>query len=254
MAIDPDHLLALDIPAVEQSYTERDTMLYALGIGYGHDPLDEKALRYCYEKDLRAAPTMPVAIAHPGFWMRDLDTGIDWKKIVHGEQELELHGEIPVAARVVSKARVTDVIDKGPGKGAVVIFERDLIDADSNRLIATMRQSNFCRGDGGFSKGAAPTAARPPAPSPQAGAPDMVVNLPTRPETALIGRLCADPNPLHVEVAAARAAGFDRPILHGLISYGIAAHAIVKAVCDFDASRLRRISCRFAGIIYPGKP
>src|SRR5262249_44212601 len=126
MTIDYDRLMALDIPDVEQSYTARDTILYALALGYGYDPLNELALNYCYEKTLKSAPTMPLVVSHPGFWMRDLDTGIEASKIVHGEQSLELHRPLPVSGRTVGRTRVTEIIDKGPGRGAVVLFRRQL--------------------------------------------------------------------------------------------------------------------------------
>jgi acyl dehydratase len=250
MAISPQKLLALEIPKGEQRYAERDTMLYALGIGYGCDPLDQEALRYCYEDGLRAAPTLPLVLCHPGFWMRDLDTGIDWRRVVHGEQELALHDDLPVAGTVRSETRIVDVIDKGPGKAAIIIFERDLFNSRSGALIATMRQTNFCQGQGGFggdNRETAPLLLTPERPA------DKVIDLPTRPETALLYRLSADSNPLHADPAAARIAGFDRPILHGLATFGIVAHSIVKGVCGYDGALLRNIAGRFTGIVYPGE-
>jgi acyl dehydratase len=250
MALDPDKLMRINIPDVEQHYSERDTMLYALGLGYGHDPLNEYALSYCYEKALRAVPTMPLVLAHPGFWMRDLDTGIDYTKIVHSAQELTLHGKISIAGAVYSHTEVVDIIDKGVARGAIVVFRRQLYDRATGELLATMHQSNLCRGDGGF--GTPPSGALPHQPLPPESA-HMVVELPTRPETALLYRLSADPNPLHVEPTAARDAGFPRPILHGLASFGVVGHAILKAVCDYNAERIRSISGRFSGPVFPGE-
>jgi acyl dehydratase len=249
MSIDRDKLLAIEIPTCEQDFTERDTMLYALSIGYGHDPLDKAALRYCYEHDLRAAPTLPFVLCHPGFWMRDLDTGIDWRRIVHGEQELELHGPIPVAGHLMSRTRVVDVIDKGKDKGAVVVFDRELLDAGSGTRIATMRQTNLCRGDGGFGGTNRQMIASSPAP---VRAPDIVVSLATIPEAALLYRLSADPNPLHADPEMARIAGFERPILHGLATLGVVAHAILRAICDYDPRRFKRLRGRFASPVFPG--
>jgi len=249
MTIDPAKLLAIRISA-EQRFSERDAILYALAVGYGHDPLDAAGLRYCYEEGLRAAPTLPIVLGHPGFWMRDLDTGIDWRRVVHGEQELHLHGPIPVSGHVTSETRVVDVIDKGAGRGAVVIFDRVVADASTGTPIATMRQSNFCRGDGGFGGPTRPIAKPTDLPG---GAPDHVVLLPTRPETALLYRMSADLNPLHADPAAARRAGFDRPILHGLASFGLVAHALTKASCGYDGGRLKRMAGRFTGAIFPGE-
>jgi acyl dehydratase len=251
MSIDYDALLNIQIPDVVQTYNERDTMLYALSIGYGFDPLNEAALSFCYERALKTAPTMPLVLAHPGFWMRDLKTGIDWKKVVHGEQLLELHQPLAPAATVLGKSRVTEIVDKGAGKGALVEFERRLFDQASGELLATMRQVNFCRADGGF--GGSSRSARPPASNePPSSAPNHVVDLPTRPEAALIYRLSADPNPLHVDPSAARAAGFPRPILHGLATFGIAGHALLAAVCGYASERIRSLSTRFTKPVFPG--
>jgi acyl dehydratase len=248
--IDLDRLLGLAIPSVEQSYTARDTILYALAVGYGQNPLDERALNYCYEKALKATPTLPLVLAHPGFWMRDLDTGIDYTKVVHGEQSLTLHGPIPVEGKVVSHTKVVDVIDKGRDKGAIVVFDRMLYDVGDGAPIATMRQSNFCREEGGFG-----TTHRPPDPrlTIPNGPPHHVVEIASRPESALLYRLSADPNPLHVEPALARVAGFPRPILHGLASFGMVARALLESVCDYEAARLMSLSARFSGAFFPGE-
>jgi acyl dehydratase len=249
MAIDPDKLLAISISS-RHCFNERDVILYALAVGYGQDPTNEAALRYCYEQGLRATPTLPIVLGHPGFWMRDLDTGIDWRSVVHGEQALELHGPVPVAGEITSETRVVDVIDKGEGRGAVVIFDREIADRATGAPIATLRQTNFCRKDGGFG---GPSREMPKPIVPPDGEPDHVVILQTRPETALLYRQSADPNPLHADPLAARAAGFDRPILHGLATFGFVGHALVKALCDYDGTLLKHMAGRFTGVIYPGE-
>jgi acyl dehydratase len=250
MSIDYDKLLHIEIPDVDQQYSARDTILYALGLGFAYDPLNEDALAFCYEKSLRVVPTLPLVLAHPGFWMRDLDTGIDSSKVVHGEQQIELHKLPAASGHVVSKTQVVEIADKGVGRGAVVTFERQLYDSASRELLATMRQANFCRADGGF--GGPCGTPRAPWQSPTT-APDHIVDLPTRPEMALLYRLSADLNPLHVEPAVARAAGFARPILHGLATLGVACHAILKSVCGYRSERLRSLAARFFSPVYPGE-
>ena len=150
MAIDYDKLKALKIADVEHTYTDKDTMLYALGVGLGHDPLDEKQLDFVYEKNLRALPTFAAVLGYPGFWVRDLDTGIDWVKIVNGEQGVVLHAPLKPKGTVLGQTRIVEVIDKGAGKGALVYTERKVTDKASGELIATVTQTTFCRADGGF--------------------------------------------------------------------------------------------------------
>jgi acyl dehydratase len=250
MAIDFEKLLALEIPEVVQSYTERDVIIYALGVGLGYRPLNERALRFVYEKNLQVLPTMPLVVGHPGFWMRDLPTGIDFTKIVHAEQAIELHRSMAPSGKVIGKTKVTDIIDKGVGRGAIVTFERHLYEFDSRELIAIMRQSNFCRADGGFS-GPTKEVVKP---SDFPGvAPHFVVDLPTRPETALLYRLSADLNPLHIDPKVASAAGFACPILHGMASFAIAGHAILQSVCRYDGARLKALSSRFTSPVIPGE-
>lgn len=234
---------------VRQRYDQKDTMLYALGIGLGQDPEDTRQLRYVYEEGLQAFPTMGVVLAYPGFWVRDPRTGIDWVKVVHGEQRLTVHAPLPASGMVVSRTRNTHVIDKGADKGAIVINERTLHGEDG-ACLATLRQSTFCRGDGGFGQGDASPEPLPPTPDSE---PDLRCELRVAPNAALLYRLNADPNPLHVDPEVARQAGYPRPILHGLCSYGVAAHAIVKSCCDYDASRLTSLNTRFSAPVYPGE-
>ncbi|MGE4238985.1 MaoC/PaaZ C-terminal domain-containing protein [Ramlibacter sp.] len=236
-------------PEVEQTYTELDTILYALGVGYGSDPMDEGQLRFVIEDGLRAAPTMPVVLAHMGFWQQNPETGIDWRKIVAGETALELHKPLPVAGTVVSRARVTGIADKGAAKGAVVYLAREISDKATGELLATIRTGTFCRGDGGLEQS---DPAPPPPPEMPAGAPDLACELRTVPQQALIYRLSGDRNPLHSTPSAAKGVGFERPILHGLATYGLLGHAVVRTLCDYDPSRLASISARFSSPVFPG--
>jgi acyl dehydratase len=250
MTIVYDKLLSLNIPEVTQTYTEKDAILYALGLGLGHDPLNADELPFVYEKAIKLLPTFAVVLGWPGFWARDLDTGIDWVKLVAGEQGLVLHRPPAPRGTVVGKTRVVEIIDKGPGKGALVYSERVVVDQATGEPIATAIQTTFCRGDGGFG---GPARESPSVHAIPERAPDAVCDLPTRPETALIYRLSGDPNPLHVDPGVAKAAGFPRPILHGLATFGIAGYAILKRLCGHDPARLKAIAGRFSSPVFPGE-
>ena len=170
MAIVYDKLMALKIPDVERTYTQRDPIFYALSLGLGQDPMnaDQLAVR-ATRTTLKVLPTFPVVVAQPGMWARELDTGIDWVKIVHGEHDLVLHKPLPPAGTVTSQTRVLDVIDKGPGKGALIFSQRKVHDKATGELLATITQTTFCRGDGGFGGPPAPRARAARAPGARAG-------------------------------------------------------------------------------------
>jgi acyl dehydratase len=258
VAIDYHKLKNWDFAPVEQTYDWRYSAMYALGVGYGYDPLDTRQLAYVYEDNMVAAPTMPVVLASPGFWVKEQNSGIDWVKVLHGEQSLTLHKPLPVAATVVGELKVTHLADKGAAKGALMVQERKIYNQANGDLLATLEGVTFCRGDGGFSEqpdnGPAGGDALPPAkPACPTTAPDAVCELPTLPQQALWYRLCSDLNPLHADPAVAQAAGFKAPILHGLASYGLVGHALLRTLCDYDASRLKHLGLRFAGPVYPGE-
>jgi acyl dehydratase len=260
MAIDYHTLKNWRFPPLRHSYDEKDSMLYALGIGMGaaaaagaDEPGQRGALRFVYEHELQAMPSMAVILAHPGLWMGAPEAGVDLLKVVHGEQRLRLHRPLPAAGSVTGVSRVKAVVDKGRDKGALLIVERELRDA-AGELLATVEQTSFCRGDGGFAERGQPSdetlPAMPPAPQRE---PDLACELPTRPESALVYRLSADRNPLHADPATARRAGFPSPILHGLATYGVACHALLRSCCDYDAARLRTLDARFSAPVYPGE-
>ena len=250
MAIVYEKLMGLEVPPVEHTYAAKDCILYALGIGLGHDPMNEDELPFVYEKNLKVLPTMGTMLGYPGFWLRERDTGIDWVRIVNGEQGITLHRPLAGAGTVVGQVRIVEVIDKGPGKGALVLSERTVTDKATGEIIATVTQTTFCRGDGGF--GGPPCDAPVPHPLPER-APDAVCDLATRPEAALIYRLSGDLNPLHAEPAAAQKAGFPRPILHGLATFGISGHAVLKTMCGYDPAKLSSFACRFSAPVFPGE-
>jgi acyl dehydratase len=248
--LDPDALKATVFPDLAHTYTARDTMLYALGIGMGSDPLDARQLRFVYENHLLAMPTMAVILGYPGFWMQKPETGIDWVKVVHGEERLRIHRPIPPSGTVIGRMRVTAIIDKGRDKGALVVTRRDVHDKATNELLATVEHVTFCRGDGGCG-----AVDEPPAPLPAVPAipPQFTCELPTLRQAALIYRLSADYNPLHADPEVAKKAGFEKPIFHGLGTYGVAAHAVLKTLCDYDPTRLKRFDCRFSAPFFPGE-
>ncbi len=250
MAIVYEKLLNLKIPEIEHSYTQKDAILYALGLGFGHDPMNEDELAFVYEKNLKALPTLALVLGYTPYWLRNPDSGVNWTKVVHGEQGFVLHRPVPPQGAVIGKTRVVEVIDKGDGKGALVLSERKVTDRATGELIATLNQTTFCRGDGGF--GGPPREAPAPHAIPDR-APDLTCDLPTRPEMALVYRLSGDINPLHAEPDFAKAAGFPKPILHGLATFGVAGHAILKSVCGYDPSRLTAMKGRFSAPVFPGE-
>ncbi|GGC63187.1 MaoC/PaaZ C-terminal domain-containing protein [Chelatococcus reniformis] len=250
MPIDPERLLNWPFEDLEHTYTARDTILYALGLGLGADPLDEAQLRFVYEENLAALPTMAVVLGYPGFWVKDPATGVDWKKVLHGEQGLEVFKPLPAEGTVIGRTRVTGIIDKGAGKGALLLSDRDVIDKKSGDLLCRVSGTSFLRGDGGFGGSSGP------APAPHAmpeRAPDLSVSIPTLPQAALIYRLSGDYNPLHADPKVAAAGGFKAPILHGLCTYGVAGRALLQAVGGSKPESLRRMDVRFTSPVYPGE-
>jgi acyl dehydratase len=250
MAIDPQRLMKMSLPSIEQDYDWRDCVLYSLGIGVGLDPMDERDLPFVDETRLRLQPSMVNVLGYPGFWQQDPQYGIDWVKVVHGEQSIVIHKTPAVAGRVRGVSRIVDLVDKGAGRGALIYVDRDIFDARTDELLATVSQTVFCRGDGGFG-GASRTTPAPHA-IPDC-APDVSVDLPTSQQMALIYRLSGDYNPLHSTPSVARAAGFDRPILHGLATFGLSCHGLVKLLCDGDPTALRAMGGRFSAPVFPGE-
>jgi acyl dehydratase len=250
MPIDYARLKSWSFPDREHHFEARDTILYALGLGCGSDPMDRDDLRFVYEDGLKALPTMAVVLGYPGFWIRDPAAGIDWRKALHGEQGITLFRSLPPAGTVIGRSRVTEIIDKGPDKGALLYVARDVIDAASGELLCTLTSTNVLRGDGGFGgpSGPVPEPHRLPDRTP-----DIAVDIRTLPQAALIYRLSGDDNPLHADPAVAAAAGFPRPILHGLCTFGVAGRAILRACCGNDPAGLTALQVRFSAPVFPGE-
>jgi len=251
MPIDREKLLNWPFEPVEQTYTEKDAILYALGLGFGADPLDEGELHFVFEEEgFSAVPTMAAVLGTPGFWVRDPESGVTWQKVLHGEQSIELHKPLPPAATVVADNHVKEVIDKGDGRGALIYTERVITDKATGEKLATNVSTTFARDDGGFGG--------PPVEQPQPHAlpdrePDKSLDLPTLPQAALIYRLSGDPNPLHASPKVAKAAGFHAPILHGLCTLGVAGRAVLDTHCDYDAARFKSLKLRFSAPVFPGE-
>lgn len=250
MPLDPDVLMSMQIDPVRRRYDWRDSALYALGLGYGADPLDEAQLQYVIERDQHVMPTMVNVLGHDGSWMKRPETGIDYAKVVHGEQRMQIHTPLPIEGEIIAQTHVENVVDKGEGKGALVTARREIRDAASDTPYATVHLTIFCRGGGGF--GGHATSARQPHPQPQ-GKPDHSITVETRPEQALLYRLSGDYNMLHADPVTAGKAGFDRPILHGLATFGIACRALMDACCASDGRRMRGLEGRFSAPVYPGE-
>lgn len=243
-----------DFGDIEHIYTERDTMLYALGVGVGFDPMDEGQLRFVYEKNLQVLPSMVAVLGTPGFWWRDARTGADWVKLVHGEQRIRIFKPLPAAAKLIAKNRVVSLTDKGAGKGAIAVIERDIYEPGGREPLAQATQVTFLRGDGGFSAQSGSSDPGPESlPAAPDAAPDVEIDLPSLEQAALIYRLSGDYNPLHSDPEVARNAGFARPILHGLCTFGMAAHAVLKALCDYRSDGIKAMSVRFTSPVYPGE-
>jgi acyl dehydratase len=251
MPVNYEHLLNYPIPEVRQRLTKRDTILYALSVGVGQDPLDQRQLDFVdHHRALKALPSMAVVLGYPGFWLGNPATGVDAVKLVHGEQSIELLAPLPVEDEIVGRTRVTGLVDKGAGKGALLFSEKRLTDAATGKLLAITRSTTFLRGDGGFGGPAGPVPAPHTMPE---RVPDQIIDLATRPEQALLYRLNGDDNPLHADPALAAKAGFPRPILHGLCTFGVVGHALLRGLLDYDVRKLRRMSARFTAPVYPGE-
>lgn len=250
MPIDIDKLLAFQVPDCRQVVTAKDIAFYALSVGLGRDPLDMRQLAFVDPS--RPAPMLPsmvLVLAHPGFWLAHPDSGVDPQAVLHAGQAFRIVDRLPREGEVRSRTRLTDVVDKGEGRPAILRTETELRDAD-DRLFATLDRSTFIRGGGGF--GGGPGSPRQDAVSPDRP-PDMTIDLETGREQALVYRLNGDPNPIHTDPLVARKAGFQAPILHGLCTMGIAAHALLRALADYRVESFRAMSLRFSGPVIPGE-
>jgi acyl dehydratase len=248
MPIDLKKAAGAKLESSTGSWNEDQVILYHLGIGAGLDkPTDPDELKYTYEANLKVLPTfavIPVISALGG--LRSVPgVEINFAKVLHGEQEIEIHRPIPTRAQVEHHSRIAAIYDKG--KAALIVLEVET-KANNERLF-TNRCSIFARGEGGFGGDPGPKVELEP---PQR-APDAVVESRTLPNQALLYRLSGDKNPLHADPAFAKLGGFDRPILHGLCSYGFVCKAAVDTMLGGDVNKVARYQARFAGVVYPGE-
>jgi acyl dehydratase len=226
-------------------------MLYAYGIGMGADPMDEKELSFVNEgyftpRDLKVVPTY-ASVAAWGASAGPID--VNRVMVVDGERDITFHKPLPVAANITADSSILGVFDKGKDKGAVIL-RKTVLKNEKGEDLATLIASQFARGDGGFG---GPSEGQPePHPIPKR-APDMSVDISTRPDQALIYRLCGDRNPLHSDPEFAKRAGFDRPILHGMCTYGLSCRAVLQTYADYDPLAFKQHAVRFSAPVFPGE-
>lgn len=247
MPIDSESLLATAIDDHPVAYAERDCMLHALAVGFGSDPLDRRELPYVYEgAALRTVPSMASALLSSAFVS---GCGWDYGLVLHGEERLQLYRPLPPAAKLLANQRVTAVHDLGAQRGARIVLEAELRLARDDTVLCNLSRTLIARGDGGFGGERGTPQALHRVPKREA---DLTCTLPTRSDQALLYRLADDLNPLHADPALARRAGFERPILNGRCTFGIACRAILQTICDYDFTLIAGMEARFTAPVYPG--
>jgi len=248
MPLNYDALMGTRTADKPTHYGDKDGMLYALGVGFGSDPMDENELPYVFEnRSQKVVPTM-ASILTPGDLLADC--GLDYSLAVLGEQRLDLFRPLPAKGRLLTDSRVVSVFDKGPDIGAVISVESEVRMAKDDTALFTVGSTVIARGDGGF--GGPEEETPKPHELPKRDS-DMSCDIETQPDQALLFRLCRDRNPLHADPSLARQAGFERPLLHGLCTYGIACRAILKTICDYDFTLISGFNVRFTAPVYPGE-
>ena len=239
------------------SYDDKDVMLYALGVGMARDQMNETELAFVYEKNLKVIPTAATVLASgmrgaagpaPEMPAGHRPSQINFLMVVHGEQKVELHKPLRASGTYTAQGRTVGAYDKGAGKGAVIINETVWTD-EKGEKVATLTGSTFARGDGGFG---GPSEGAPEPHVVPTRAPDISVDFDTRDDQALLYRLNGDRNPLHSDPEVAKKAGFDKPILHGLCTYGITCRAILQEVVNFDPDQIYSHQARFSAPVIPG--
>ncbi|MBT0782926.1 MaoC/PaaZ C-terminal domain-containing protein [Paracoccus sp. pheM1] len=247
----PD-ILDYAFPQGRQSYGPKDCILYALGTGFGRDPLDPDLLRYVYEKDLQVSPSFASVLGENTDWSSDPQLGLTTSGLLHGEEHLVLHHPLPVSGEIRCHTRFSEVFDLGVNRGALLVMDRR-IETAKGQLLAELRRIEFARADGGFGgpapgRGRVELAALAAMPDRK---PDRQIVLDIDPAAPLIYRLSGDLIAIHVDPEAARQAGFHRPILHGLSTFGFCCQAVLSAA-GYDRARLARIGARFTAPVFGG--
>jgi acyl dehydratase len=230
----------------ETSWSSKDALLYAVGVGAGTDEL-AFVTENSIDVTQQVLPTQAVVLTTIGGGLSALGD-FNFAMLVHGEQGIRLHQPIPVSGTVTSQTEITGVYDKG--KGAVVVMETRAKDAATGEPMFDTTMSAFIRGEGGWGGDRGPSG---PQNVPPEREPDHSVTYQTKPDQALIYRLSGDRNPLHSDPSFAALAGFDRPILHGLCTYGFTGRALLHTLCDSDPARFKAMDGRFSSPVYPGE-
>ncbi|GHH29239.1 MaoC/PaaZ C-terminal domain-containing protein [Streptomyces rubradiris] len=249
MPIDAAQALAAAPRTGEITWDHKDVQLYHLGIGAGHPATDPDELRYTLESRLRVLPSFATVAGNgspgviSGLSMPGID--VDLARVLHGGQSIEVHRPLPVRGTATATGRIAAVHDKGTA--AVLVMRTEVADADGPLWTSDARI--FVRGEGGWGGDRGPSGRL----DPPAGDPDRTVERPIREDQALLYRLSGDWNPLHADPDFAKRAGFDRPILHGLCTYGMTLKAVVDTLLDGDVTRVRGYHTRFAGVVFPGE-
>jgi len=250
MPINVDEALAAELEPAEFSWTSSDIQLYHLGLGAGKDPMDKRELRYLTDDTPQVLPTFgsvaqtfhqtePPTVQYPGI-------DIELSKVLHASEAVSVPGPIPPSGTGRAVTRFTEIWDKGK---AAVIWSETRVTAPDGTLLWTQRRSIFARGEGGFGgdRGSSTSTAAPDR------APDLELDIPVLPQQALLYRLCGDRNPLHSDPEFARQAGFPRPILHGMCTYGLTCRAVLQTYADYDATAFQRHVARFSAPVFPGE-
>lgn len=248
MSVSAATIMEFQIPASRQTVTARDAILYALSVGYGAKPLDPAHLRFVYEEGLVATPTLANVVTHAGPWMKE--TGVDWCRLVHAEHRVTIHRPIPLDVALISHSRSLSIVDRGPEKGMFATFERTVSIEETGESVASVIQTNACRGDGGCGSSGTPPQPLPVIP---ARDPDAVMQIAISEDAALLYRLNGDINPLHIDPIAAEKGGFRRPILHGLCTFGYAGYALTRMATGTGLADLTEIAGRFSAPVFPGE-
>jgi len=223
-------------------YGEQEVMLYAIGVGAGTDDL-----QFTYERDLKVLPTFAVVPAFPALFAMATVVDMNPVMILHGEQRIDLRKPIPTRGKLTTTPTISAVYDKG--KAALLVIDAETVD-DTGKVLFTNTFGAFARGEGGFGGERGPSGPRHVPPDRPA---DARVEMPTLPQQALLYRLSGDRNPLHADPEFAKMAGYDRPIIHGLCTFGHVGRAVLQAYCDNDPARFRSFEVRFSGVAFPGE-
>ena len=248
MALNYEDLMATSVVDLPFSYKDRESMLYAISVGMGRDPGNADELPYVFEQGepLRTVPSMASVLVPD---MSPPDLGWDFSQVLHIEQRMELYRPLPAAADLLINKKIAAAYDHGPKHGALVLFEAEARLAKDDTALFTIGNTIMARADGGFG---GPRGKGPPPHRPPRRDPDLSCDLDTRSDQALLYRLNGDRNPLHADPVLARRVGYPVPILHGLCTYGIACHAILKTICAYDYTLISGFDARFSAPVLPG--